>query len=169
MFWEKFSKIFWKICGILCLCWFPKRESVTYTVIKKRERTVMQPMNIGYLLVSTRTADGLLLVPYADVRVYDSEGDLIFEGQTNRDGYTSEIAVATPAASASLTPGADKPYAEVSIFVEKEGFYGSQYIGVPVFDNVLSVQQTSLQAIPDVLPIPPYFDSVVNESGASRI
>ena len=125
--------------------------------------------NIGYLLVSTRTADGLLLVPFADVRVYDSEGDLIFEGRTNRDGYTSEIAVGTPAAAESLTPGAEKPYAEVSVFVEKEGFYGAQYIGVLVFENVISVQQTNLQAIPNIVPIPPYFDSVVNESGASRL
>lgn len=125
--------------------------------------------NIGYLLVSARTADGLLLVPYADVRVYDSEGNLIFEGQTNRDGYTSEIRVATPAAAESLSPGAQNPYAEVSVFVEKEGFYGAQYIGVPVFENVISVQQTNLQAIPSVVPIPPYFDSVVNESGASRL
>ncbi|MBQ4120515.1 MAG: hypothetical protein IJD35_00725 [Clostridia bacterium] len=125
--------------------------------------------NTGYLLVSTRTADGLLLVPYADVRVYNDAGELIFEGKTNRDGYTSEIEVATPAAAESLTPGAEKPYAEVSIFVEKEGFYGAQYIGVPVFENVISVQQTNLQAIPNVVPIPPYFDSVVNESGASRL
>ncbi len=125
--------------------------------------------NTGYLLVSARTANGLLLVPNADVRVYNDMGELIFEGKTNRDGYTSEIEVATPAAAESLTPGAEKPYAEVSIFVEKEGFYGAQYIGVPVFENVISVQQTNLQAIPNVVPIPPYFDSVVNESGASRL
>ena len=125
--------------------------------------------NIGYLLVSTRTADGLLLVPYADVRVYNDAGELIFEGLTDRDGYTSEIRVETPAAAKSLSPGAEKPYAEVSVFVEKEGFYGAQYIGVPVFENVISVQGTNLQAIPNVVPIPPYFDSVVNESGASRL
>ena len=103
------------------------------------------------------------------MRVYDSEGDLIFEGMTNRDGYTSEIAVATPAAAESLSPGVEKPYAEVSVFVEKDGFYGAQYIGVPVFENVVSVQQTNLQAIPNIVPIPPYFDSVVNESGANRL
>ena len=125
--------------------------------------------NFGYLLVSTRTADGLLLVPYADVRVYNSAGDQIYEGKTNRDGYTSEIQVKTPAAAESLSPIYEKPYAEVSIFVEKDGFYGAQYIGVPVFENVISVQQTNLQAVPKVVPIPPYFDSVVNESGANRL
>ena len=125
--------------------------------------------NIGYLLVSARTANGLLLVPNADVRVYNDAGELIYEGKTNRDGYTSEIEVATPAAAESLTPGAEKPYAEVSIVVEKEGVYGSQYIGVPVFENVISVQGTNLPASPNVVPIPPYFDSVVNESGASRL
>ena len=125
--------------------------------------------NTGYLLVSTRTADGLLLVPYADVRVYNEAGDLIFEGKTNRDAYTSEIEVETPPLDSSLSPGKGKPFAEVSIFVEKDGFYGAQYIGVPVFPNVISVQQTNLQAVPNMVPIPPFFDSVVNESGGNGL
>ena len=125
--------------------------------------------NLGYLLVSTRTADGLLLVPFADVMVYNEAGDLIFEGKTNQDAYTSEIAVPTPPIANSLTPNQAKPYAEVSILVEKDGFYGAQYLGVPIFPNVISVQQTNLQAIPNVVPIPPYFDSVVNESGGNGL
>ena len=129
----------------------------------------MPEQNTGYLLVSARTADGLLLVPNAHVRVYDEEGNLIFEGKTNRDGYTSEIEVTTPALADSLSPGQKRPFAEVSIFVEREGFYGAQYVGVPVFPNVVSVQQTNLQAIPRAIPVPPFFDSVVNESGASEL
>ena len=70
-----------------------------------------------------------------------------------------------------------KPFPQISnrlgqtvpVTVEKEGFYGTQCIGVPVFENVISVQGTNLQAIPNIVPIPPYFDSVVNESGASRL
>ena len=129
----------------------------------------MTEQSKGYLLVSTRTADGLLLVPYADVKVYDEEGALIFEGKTNRDAYTEEIEVFTPPLAQSLTPGGERPFAEVSIFVEKEGFYGAQYLGVPIFPNVISVQGTNLQAIPTSVPIVPFFDSVINESGVRGV
>ena len=129
----------------------------------------MTEQSKGYLLVSTRTADGLLLVPYADVKVYDEEGMLIFEGKTNRDAYTEEIEVFTPPLAQSMTPGGERPFAEVSILVEKEGFYGAQYLGVPIFPNVISVQSTNLQAIPAAVPTVPFFDSVINESGVMGV
>ena len=105
----------------------------------------MTENSIGYLLVSARTADGVLLVPGALVRVYDSEGGLLFEGTTNRDGYTKEIEVVTPPKANSLTFGQANPYAIVSVFVEKEGFYEARYPAVQVFSNVVTIQQTNLQ------------------------
>ncbi len=129
----------------------------------------MPESSIGFLLVSARTADGVLLLPFADVRVYDGDNTLIFEGVTDRDGYTREIEVVTPPLANSLSPNMPRPFAEVSIFVEKEGFYGASYLNVPVFPNVVTVQETNLQAIPSSLPILPYFDSVVNESGANSL
>lgn len=105
----------------------------------------MNDTTIGYLLVSARTADGVLLIPNATVRVYDSEGNAIYEGLTNIDGYTEEIEVATPPKENSLSFGKENPYATVSIIVEKEGFYDARYRAVPVFPYVVTIQQTNLQ------------------------
>ena len=100
---------------------------------------------VGYLLVSARTADGVLLVPGALVRVYDSAGELLYEGPTNIDGYTEEIEVVTPPKENSLSFGKDNPFATVSILVEKEGYYDARYLNVPVFPYVVTIQQTNLQ------------------------
>lgn len=125
--------------------------------------------DMGYLLVSTRTADGVLLLPNTDVKVFDSTGNLLFEGKTNRDGYTEEIAVLTPPLANSLSPDGGTPYAEVGILVERDGFYTANFESVPIFPNVVTIQPTSLQAIPGSAPILPYFDSTVDESGASDV
>ena len=105
----------------------------------------MNDTTVGYLLVSVRTADGVLLVPNATVRVYDSTGVLLYDGKTNLDGYTEEIEVITPPKENSLSFGKANPYATVSITVEKEGFYDAAYWSVPVFPYVVTIQQTNLQ------------------------
>ena len=99
----------------------------------------MAQNTVGYLLVSVRTADGAL------VRVYDSEGMLLYDGVTNQDGYTEEIEVITPPKENSLAFGRDNPYTTVSIFVEKEGFYDARYLNVQIFPYVVTIQQTNLQ------------------------
>lgn len=105
----------------------------------------MSDTTIGYLLVSARTADGVLLVPNATVRVYDSAGELLYDGKTNLDGYTEEIEVVTPPKENSLSFGKANPYATVSITVEKEGYYDAAYWNVPIFPYVVTIQQTNLQ------------------------
>ena len=105
----------------------------------------MAQNTVGYLLVSVRTADGVLLIPGALVRVYDSEGMLLYDGVTNQDGYTEEIEVITPPKENSLAFGRDNPYTTVSIFVEKEGFYDARYLNVQIFPYVVTIQQTNLQ------------------------
>lgn len=105
----------------------------------------MNDTTVGYLLVSTRTADGVLLVPNATVRVYDSEGALLYEGKTNLDGYTEEIEVVTPPKENSLSFGKANPYATVAVTVEKEGFYDAVYRSIPIFPYVVTIQQTNLQ------------------------
>jgi len=105
----------------------------------------MTQNSVGYLLVSTRTADGVLLIPGARVRVFDSEGELLFDGLTNRDGYTSEIEVETPPKENSLAFGRENPFTTVSILVEKDGFYDARYPDVEIFPFVVTIQQTNLQ------------------------
>lgn len=124
----------------------------------------------GYLLVSVRTADGVLLIPGATVRVYNDAGDLISEQITNRDGYTTEIQVPTPPLSYSLSPNpSGKPYAEVSIFIEKEGFNLAEYVNAPVFPNVVTIQQTNLQATPEYIGTPMNNVDITDESGAQTL
>lgn len=105
----------------------------------------MNDTTVGYLLVSVRTADGVLLVSNATVRVYDDAGRLLYDGKTNLDGYTEEIEVATPPRENSLSFGKTNPYATVSVTVEKEGYYDAAYWSVPIFPNVVTIQQTNLQ------------------------
>ena len=108
----------------------------------------MNNTTVGYLLISVRTADGVLLIPNARVRVYDSDGALLFEGKTTLDGYTEEIEVVTPPKENSLSFGKDNPYATVSITVEKEGYFDMAYWNVPIFPHVVTIQQTNLQPMP---------------------
>ena len=105
----------------------------------------MTETTTGYLLVSVRTADGVLLVPNAFVRVYTDDGELLYEGKTNLDGYTDEIEVLTPPKENSLSFGKDNPYATVSISVEKAGYYDARYPRVPVFPYVVTIKQSNLQ------------------------
>lgn len=129
----------------------------------------MSEQNIGYLLVSTRTADGVLLIPGALVRVYDADGSLLDEKVTNRDGYTDEIALTAPPPANSLSPGQENPYRVVTVTVEKEGFYPMTYTNAPIFPNIVTIQQTNLQPIPLGNPTPSYNGSVNNESEGTSL
>lgn len=123
-----------------------------------------QQDNLGYLLVSTRTADGVLLIPGAVVRVYDSDGTLLEEQITNRDGYTNEIALSAPPLANSLTPNQANPYRVVTITVNKEGFYPMTYTNAPIFPNIVTIQQTNLQPIPVGVSAPRDTESTVDDS-----
>lgn len=125
----------------------------------------------GYLLVSARTADGVLLIPGATVRVYNANGSLLSEQITNRDGYTSEIEIPTPPLALSLSPGPEeRPYAQVRILVEKIGFLSTEFLDAPVFPNVVTIQQTNLQATPDYIGTPNWPEkTIINESEAQTL
>ncbi len=144
----------------------------------------MPDQDRGYLIVNSRTADGVLLIPNVTVRVYDEEGNLLAETVTNQDGYTKEISLEAPPPSNSLSPGQENPYRVVTIQVEKEGFYPMEYRNAPIFPNIVTIQQTNLQAIPknSTQPpnaanpggppgqsAPPYPFTVIDESGAQTL
>ncbi len=121
--------------------------------------------DFGYLLTGARTADGVLLIPNATVKVYGSDGELISEQKTNIDGYTSEIEISTPPLEYSLSPRYEKPFANVRITVEKEGFLPAEYLNVPVFPNVVTIQQTNLQPSPNIYGISSDRQEITNEMG----
>lgn len=115
---------------------------------------------IGHLMITVRTANGAL--PVSGVRItVRSSGDapeILGVLTTSESGNTDTLEIATPPKSASLSPGyAGNPYTNVLIEADKEGFYSGQYISVPVFPDVLTIQPINL------LPLPDFFNGTPSE------
>ena len=112
----------------------------------------------GRLTVTVRSANGALPVKDALVTVtLDKEVIGVFA--SDESGNTDVIAIPTPPKSASLSPGfAGLPYSTVFIEVDKDGFYSGQYIEVPIFPDILTVQPVNL------LPLPEFFRGDTFES-----
>ena len=108
----------------------------------------------GFLIVTVRTAGGALPIEGATVTVESGEegGSFIRTLTSDQSGRTPIIALDTPAASGSLTPGGIRPYALYNIRVEKEGYYVHENRGAPVFAGVTSVQGA------EMIPLSPYGD-----------
>lgn len=115
---------------------------------------------MGHLMISVRTANGALPVSGVLITVTSSGDDPEILGvlTTSVSGNTETLDIATPPRSASLSPGyAGIPYTTVLIEADKEGFYSGQYISVPIFPDVLTVQPVNL------LPLPDFFDGTPSE------
>ncbi len=105
----------------------------------------------GHLQIAVRTASGTLPIEGAKVTLLQ-EGEILRVLTTDRSGSTEVTDIATPPVDQSLSPGAlTPPYTKVLIEVDREGFYSAQYIDVPVFPDVLTVQTANL------VPLPEYF------------
>ncbi len=111
----------------------------------------------GRLTVTVRSANGALPVEGALVTV-TKDGSIIAVTTSDLSGNTEILEIITPPKSASLTPGfVGLPYATVFIEVDKDGFYSGQYIEVPVFPDILTVQPVNL------LPLPEFFAGDTSE------
>ena len=112
----------------------------------------------GRLSVTVRSGGGAIPVEGALVTV-TSDGAVIGVFGSDESGNTEIIAIPTPPKSASLSPGyKGLPYSTVFIEVDKDGFYSGQYIEVPIFPDVLTVQPVNL------LPLPACFQGDTSES-----
>lgn len=99
----------------------------------------------GGLRVSVRTADGALPIAGARVTVWaQDESEPTATLITDRSGNTEVLALPTPRAAASLSPGSGGAYAVYRLTVESEGYYRQENEGVPIFDGVLSLQNAAL-------------------------
>ena len=111
----------------------------------------------GRLTVTVRSANGALPIEGALVTI-TSKGAVIGVSTSDESGNTDTLTIPTPPKSASLTPGyVGLPYSTVFIEVDKDGFYSGQYIEVPIFPDVLTVQPVNL------LPLPEFFAGDTNE------
>ena len=99
--------------------------------------------SIGYLVVRVSTARGAIPLDNASVNIRGSSPEssgTVYSLSTNQDGLTQKIALPTPSASFSATPGNPTPYSTWNIDVFKDGYIPISFTGVPVYPAVVSIQ-----------------------------
>ncbi len=105
-------------------------------------------LNYGFLTVNVTTASGALPIVDATVTVSqltDGKDTPFAILQTDSDGRTDRILLPAPPQSNSLTPTPIGPgYSLYNIEVEKEGYYTSNYLNVPIFPGITSIQPVKL-------------------------
>ncbi len=121
----------------------------------------------GQLLVSVQGAGGSYPLPGASVtvKVRTKDGlEVLWSGKSDLSGRSAVIEIPTPARSASLTPsGGRKPYAQVVIRAQLDGYYPAEYVDVPVFPGVESIQNVYLVPRPVYAPDVSFDDAVYFE------
>ena len=92
----------------------------------------------GFIQISAYTAAGALPVADVTVRISGNEeanNGIEYSVLTDRNGLTDVIALPTPAASYSLSPGAlEQPYAKYDVEASKDGFYSKK-----IYDEILKL------------------------------
>ena len=103
----------------------------------------------GYLIISAVSANEAL--PIEGARVYikgndEQNKDFIFSTTTDESGLTEIIALKTPDKELSLSPNNKNTFASINMSVSKDGYYTREFLHVPVFDGVTSLQRINLIA-----------------------
>lgn len=105
----------------------------------------------GGLTVSVTVANRAIPIEGAKVTVSrdtDSGEEIIRVMMTDASGNTERISLPAPPAQNSLSPGNSNVYSKYNVRVEKDGYYKTENIGVPVFAGRTSIQPVALQALP---------------------
>lgn len=101
--------------------------------------------SFGTLKVQVYAAQQVYPISSARVLVRRSgEDPIIFEGYTDSSGIVDQIRLPAPGRSLSSAPGSVKPYSQYDVFVTQPNFVSRNYLGVPVFSGVESIQTVRL-------------------------
>ncbi|MBQ9979020.1 MAG: hypothetical protein IJP20_04440 [Clostridia bacterium] len=115
----------------------------------------------GYIIVKVSTASGAIPIEGATVIVQgkDNENkDILISLLTDRSGLTEKIALPTVSRTLSEAPSpTNKPYTTYNLDVFKEGYYPQHYTGVPVFEDIVAVQNASIVPISAFDAKDPYY------------
>lgn len=104
---------------------------------------------MGYLVVRAATAGGAIPLQGASVRIWDSDyGDVRYILTTDRDGNTPRIPLPAPRRVLSYTPGT-RPYAYYHIRVSNRGYFPMEFVDVPLYDTITSIQTAHLIPLPE--------------------
>ena len=120
-------------------------------LIMHREVIYIKYDNLGFLTVRAVTANGALPVADATVHIYEypdefdkERTDILYSLRTDSSGKTDKIALDAKDKELSLSPDNVKPYTTYNITVEKDGFYASEKLNVPIFQGITSVQTVEM-------------------------
>ena len=115
----------------------------------------------GYLIARVLTGNGAIPLEGATVAISTSTpltlpngtdvrgGDTLMTLVSGTDGSTPRVALPTPPASTSLSPGSAVPFALYNISATLEGYEKQLFYAVPVFEGITSVQPVLLKPLPD--------------------
>ncbi len=102
---------------------------------------------VGRLIVQVFLANGAVPIQNATVSITDRNKNLITNLSTDNSGRTPSVDLPAPSARLSLQPGDVKPYSTYNIKVEYPGYYTEEFLNVPVFDGIESIQPVSMEAL----------------------
>ena len=101
-------------------------------------------MGKGSLVIQVSTANGALPVKEAKVTVMDINKTVITTEYTDISGRTEVKNLDTVSAVYSQEPSGRTVSYSYNILVEKENYYTEEFINVPIFDNIRSIQPVFL-------------------------
>ncbi len=108
---------------------------------------------LGTLILQVSTASGSVPIQGARVTVMQTGGSVLDILTTNNSGKTAPISLYAPALQYSQTPGNVIPYSTYNIRIEKPGYYTQEFLNVPIFAGIESIQYVSLDPLgEDALP-----------------
>lgn len=122
-----------------------------YPVKPELFAAVTQGEDTGKLTVNVTAETDNHPIEGASVRVtYDGQPDrVIEETTTNEQGQIPDLELDAPPIDYSMEPGANKPYAEYTIYVSAPGYETLEVSGAEIFSGELAIQNAAL------LPISP--------------
>lgn len=104
----------------------------------------------GYLKVRVTRAGGTLPVEGAVVTVSEygngesADDGILYSLRTDRGGLTETVSLPAPSFTDSTRPGNAQPFALYNVYVNYDGFYPVELVGVPVFGGIVAVQPVDL-------------------------
>lgn len=125
-------------------------------------------MAIGYLTIQARTAHDALPIKGAQIRITDSNGNLIYELRTDESGDTPVIPLETISKNFSQTPYYEEtPYTSYNVLAQAGGFNSLFVSDIPIFDEEKAVLPLSFIPMSDNQRNPNVMEISVGKPAAS--